>query len=851
MNLKIDKKAKRRAASSGQVPVSTETDTTNPSANLIIAAYLVSGICALAYETIWIRIAALRIGGTVVSATLVIAAFFLCAALGNLIGGVLSRKGHAVRAFGLVELLCALTAAVLYIAEPSIASVVAARIGGELSAHVAYVLLLAGMPALLAGASFPLAAQAAVATLGTRTSRGGVLYGANLVGAALGIVGGGVLLPMVAGNRAALLVAAATEIIVGALLIVKAKPAVASREESQLPKLERTVYSRFGVVIAISSGALSILLEVLVISYAHQIVQDSVFTVAATLFAFILCLGAGSLIAARLRRKGVAVELLMPWALLLSGVLVALYIPVLAALIGATVTPPGPGLWDYASGLITFAVVALSPLLVCVGMVFPLAWELCETSLTSQGQALGRLSSMNKAASAVGAILGPFVLVPIYGLAGAMVHVAVAYAFLGTVFLLRHKRLTMIQYGGLGFAIFVGHFVSWYVKTPIVLVDGETLLARYEGGGGTVAVTRDSVGSHHIVLNQTYTLNGTERGMLSQQQEAWLPLALTPAPRRVAFIGMASGVSANAVLDFPVEHLDAIELNPQVEEAARNEFGQWNARLYRDPRSRVIVNDGRYVVEQARQPYDTIICTLLLPSQEGTASLYSHDFFESVRRKLAPNGRFCLWLPTYQMDKALEGIVVRTFVDAFPSAIMVRASFSPDTPAIGLIGSNEPLDMSDAFIRQRLASVPAIGSVSPFFRSPDNFRLALMGDIKGKASDFAANPTTTDDRPVFAFQGPLAIAPTSALRGFALLDVAGKGYQDGPFPSLAIGTDDRARVTAGIRAGNYFYAASSVGFPERSDLVEGAKQHASVLQYMGTARSYSRSAKVTESDLGH
>ncbi len=119
--------------------------------------------------------------------------------------------------------------------------------------------------------------------------------------------------------------------------------------------------------------------------------------------------------------------------------------------------------------------------------------------------------------------------------------------------------------------------------------------------------------------------------MLSQKQESWIPLTLAREPKRVLFIGMASGISANAVLDFPVSSLETAELVPGVVDAARRHFEPWSGRLFRDQRARVLAADGRRVV-QARGPaaWDVIICDLLLPASEGTSALYSRDFLETA-----------------------------------------------------------------------------------------------------------------------------------------------------------------------------------------------------------------------------
>ena len=82
---------------------------------LLLTLYFFSGFCMLAVETLWVRALSVRIGNTVVTATLVLAAFFLCAALGNLWGGrAVKRQAWPVRFYGLCEIFSALSAALLF-----------------------------------------------------------------------------------------------------------------------------------------------------------------------------------------------------------------------------------------------------------------------------------------------------------------------------------------------------------------------------------------------------------------------------------------------------------------------------------------------------------------------------------------------------------------------------------------------------------------------------------------------------------------------------------------------------------------------------------------------------------------
>ena len=76
------------------------------------------------------------------------------------------------------------------------------------------------------------------------------------------------------------------------------------------------------------------------------------------------------------------------------------------------------------------------------------------------------------------------------------------------------------------------------------LEPGETLRAADEGAAGIVTVV-DGPDDRQLRLDNYYVLGGSAAVALERRQ-GLLPLLLHPAPRRVAFIGLATGISARA-----------------------------------------------------------------------------------------------------------------------------------------------------------------------------------------------------------------------------------------------------------------------------------------------------------------
>jgi hypothetical protein len=129
-----------------------------------------------------------------------------------------------------------------------------------------------------------------------------------------------------------------------------------------------------------------------------------------------------------------------------------------------------------------------------------------------------------------------------------------------------------------------------------------------------------------------------------------IPLMLHDAPRRVANIGLGSGITADTILGDPrVERLDTIEIEPKVVELAKH-FGDRNRNVYEDPRSVVHIDDAKSFFASNGKTYDLIVSEPSDPWVSGVSSLFSVEFYRHVARFLNEGGLFAQWLPIYETN---------------------------------------------------------------------------------------------------------------------------------------------------------------------------------------------------------
>jgi len=118
-----------------------------------------------------------------------------------------------------------------------------------------------------------------------------------------------------------------------------------------------------------------------------------------------------------------------------------------------------------------------------------------------------------------------------------------------------------------------------------------------------------------------------------------------------------------------------------------------------DPRTELLVNDGRNVLAATDRRFDVIVSEPSNPWLTGVANLFTREYFAAGAAHLNPGGLFCQWLQIYEMRPEEVATLVATFSTAFPEVYVFRSS----TGDLVLLGGLEPFNLDatrlDAGIR--------------------------------------------------------------------------------------------------------------------------------------------------------
>jgi spermidine synthase len=353
-----------------------------------------------------------------------------------------------------------------------------------------------------------------------------------------------------------------------------------------------------------------------------------------------------------------------------------------------------------------------------LGAKMPLVGKIYTRSLSKVGGSIGFAYAINTAGAVLGSFCAGFVLIPFFGREDGLRLVTgiqiLTPLVLGCYLQLANRaaaggvqrKVGLVPIGamaGLGFVLCV-YFPSWnrtalamgrYHRMDEIsedirgtgwveaLLRGPQILDRWEPGkvvyygdgiGGFVSVLQreDAFGNIIYSLLISGKADASSRvDMPTQTLAAHLPMIFHKNPRSVMVLGLASGISAGEVLCYPIERLDILEISDEVVGASRF-FEQWNNKVLSDPRTKLIIQDGRAHLQLTNRTYDVISSEPSNPWMRGLAALFTRDFFALAKERLNEDGIFMQFIHSYQMDWPTFSMVVRTFADVFPNSVLMR-----------------------------------------------------------------------------------------------------------------------------------------------------------------------------------
>ena len=746
------------------------------SAGLAMLLMFASGAGGLVWQMVWTAQFGLALGHEIVAVLSVVAAFFGGISAGSfLLAHRLERSLYPGRWYAALEALIATWALLVALVSPLVLAHLSQWIGAEPSAlwHWAlafFIPLFALLPATLAmGATLP----AMERLLRRENSQPlGSVYAANTAGAmaglllavfffvpSLGLLGTSLVFAGVNATCALL----AWQMWGGRFNRDSSLPDAAPNYESNSAQtMESPTPSAAPKAVALRlflTGLLGIGYEVLAVRVISQVTENTVYTYAMLLAVFLMGTALGAVLIKRAVVTGdVTAERIdqalgaLIFAIFLGGI--SLWWADQSYALSSRWWGPGAATAIAGEWLAGMAALFLPSM--AMGALFTLLCRQAQQIRMPLGTALG----INNLGSALAPVLVGLVLVPYAGARAVLIILIAGYLALRSL-QSWHRSAAWVAAGALlVLAIFAG---------PLRFVDvpaGGRLLSYREGVMAAVSVVADADGVARLHINNRVQEGSSASGQV-ETRLAQMPLLLHPSPRTALFLGYGTGYTANAAALDPRIQVKAVELLPEVIEAAGIFALKAGAPASASPVTTVAADARRYV-QSTTDRHDVIVADLFHPARSGAGSLYTVEHFAAVKSRLEPGGLFCQWLALHQMDIETLRSIVAAFLQVYPNAVAVLASNSLDTPVLGLIARPDQPGWQIQTVRARLSDMS-----SPMAKALKQAKLddefAVFGSmIAGPLAlkDFVRDATlNSDDRPVVTHRAPwVSYAPQEAPR---------------------------------------------------------------------------------------
>ncbi|HEY7169674.1 MAG TPA: hypothetical protein VH417_02445 [Vicinamibacterales bacterium] len=728
-------------------------------------AFFLSGAAGLIFEVVWFYRAGLVFGNSVWAASIVLSSFMAGLAIGTALAGRYGpRLPRPVRAYARLEAIVAISGIVLTYLLPIVPPLVG---GGDLRRLVtAFVLLV--VPATAMGATLPLLVGALSRTDRLFARVLGRMYAWNTFGAVAGAVTAEVLLIDRFGVTGAAWMAAALDAL-AAMIALAFSERVSRRagRESSLPPLPpaptlagralRGASATLLLVCAGAAGLALLALEVIWFRFISMYVLTTTLAMTLMLAVVLASIAAGGLAGALWTRRDPGAPRVVP----IVALLMASAIGLSYWLFGALTSGSQIGDWRR---VLWFTIVEAAPVSVLSGLLFTLLGGALERRVQEPTRAAAALTCANTVGAMAGAPLAAFVLLPQFGMEQALFLGVVVYAAMALTawFALGRDAIgarsrPFIAAAALALVVALlfpfGRMSAIYFPRAALAytADESRIVATREGPSETIFVMAQQwlgVPVYHRLVTNGFSMSGTSIGAMRYMRDfAYLPMFLHRGPlQRALVICYGVGVTAGAVADIrSLTSIDVVEISKDVVAASADIYPPDRLPL-NDPRVRLHLEDGRYFLQTTGERYDLITGEPPPPRNPGAVNIYTREYFQLIRDRLADGGLASYWVPIGRPDPGTDvDTIIRAFCDVFDDCTAWTGT-PFDLILVGSRGASGPLDETAFAQAWQTAGLQAkLREVG--FEEPEQIGATFIGDAAYLRVLTAATPPLTDNFP--------------------------------------------------------------------------------------------------------
>ncbi len=551
---------------------------------------------------------------------------------------------------------------------------------------------------VLMGMTLPIAV--ALITQGVRSDSSkvsGILYASNSLGAVLGAACAGLFLLPRLGATQTLAVGVALNVCAGlvSLALRRTREVPVQKEGSEEPSAADWPTPRGLPLWYAGSGFGALCLQVGWARVVALSVGSTLYGLTMTLSAFILGIALGSALIPRFERLRRAPAR----ALFALHALIALWIVWSVGWLGALPLRIGrhisgasfEGVWR-AQALVVLATILVPTF--AMGGIFPLLAQMLRRRDRDAAGAVGLAYGANTLGNLSGAAIAGFLLIPVLGTRGTILASGVLFALIACGIAMpaalarasvrtgRPSVIALVLFTVLGIVraprwdpdlLTSAPYFSGYqagVDKPGQLHKAPRgVLVDYQEGPSAVIAVREWAGNTKVLYAGGVV--ESSRGAPLHRFLGHLPLLLHRRARSALVVGLGVGNTLASVASHDLERVDCLEISAEVARAAKEHFSEVVDAPLRRAAVELILADGRAHLQHTQRRYDVIVSQPSYPWMSGAARLFTREYFELIRGRLAKGGVAVIWFSD-RSTTSTESLL-KTWASVFDNAYL----FSP------------------------------------------------------------------------------------------------------------------------------------------------------------------------------
>ena len=785
---------------------------------LIPALFFFSGACALIYEVVWAKMLTVLFGTAFFAVSVVLSSFMAGLAIGSfLFGRRIDRIRRPLRLFACLEAGIGLFA----LAFPWILSGLGQAVASLHAEEAGFLTLSLGrfalcfltllIPTALMGATLPVVVRSAVREW-ARVGRGvGSLYAINTAGAVCGVLLSTFVLLEWLGLQGSSQAAAGVNFSIAALawlagggtagplredskaILAGATPGTVaagpvgdrSDTDSLPPSIIGLVLAGFAVSGFAALGYEVAWMRLLTVAFT----ANSHYEFSVILTAFLIGLALGGFVASRFLDGWRDLLTLFGGIQISIGMFGLLSVPLFTALPGVIQAAKGARTWiGFEGGVFAVAVLFMLHSTMLMGATFPLVGRIHARRLARLGRGIGDVNAINSLGAIGGSFATGFFLIPSVGAEWSTKILAGLNLLVGTAAIGCHPALDAGTRGKAIAAVAAVVAALLFLSPRDVLQElsranlaASRLVFYEEGAAGVVTVSQADDGFRKLMVNGGGQVPSDYSSVQMFRLLGHLPLLLHPDPRDVLVVAFGGGIALGSVAQHPLRRIDCVEIVPEVLNAAREHFAEFNHHVLDSLEAanvRITIDDGRNFLFTHDGKYDVITGDATHPTTTDSWVLYTREFYQLCKNRLAADGIMAQWLPLHGLTVDNYKTILRTFQSVFP-----HASLWLTNDYTLILGTQQKLRLDWQLLEKSLGDAKVRRSLEGVdLGDPYTLLSCFLLDERGLAEYVGDGPVNTDDHPLISFMRSPSFRRTGwrVLQDVGSRRVAVTEHLDGP-----------------------------------------------------------------------